>query len=168
MNNGKSTCFACGEVFVREVTDIARVVIVGPRYHGRLGKIGYVCSKHWLVSVSNETEEENTLESAAIELESETFIAPSPVLKPTRPRRSLTLKRKRLVFDEPEKVSGVRVLGEGSGGKLAKLGDDEGRGGSSSSDAVDKVSVEVDEALELASDVTEDGNKDEESDISIE
>ena len=147
-------------------------------------------------SVSNETEEENTLESAAIEMESESFIAPSPVLKPTRPRRSLTLKRKRLVFDEPEKVSGVRVLGEGSGGKLAKLGDaertgesssrgvrvlGEGSGGklaklgdaektgeSTSRGAVDKVSEEVDEALELASDTTEDGNKDEESDISIE
>ena len=65
-------------------------------------------------------------------------------------------------------MSGVRVFGEGSGGKLAKLGDAEKTGESSSRGTVDKVSEEVDEALELASDTTEDGNKDEESDISIE
>ena len=116
-----------------------------------------MCYRHWLLSVTCDEEDDNAIESAAIEFESEELFVPSPVIKPVRPRRSLTLKRgRKLNFDGPEKVAGVEVLGDGSGTRkvkavVAKEVSDE----DSDEDSAETTSEGLENAVEGALDVAD-------------
>ena len=110
----KTTCVGCGVVYVDGVTDIAPCIIVGPEYRDDIGHKPWVCLEHWRHSVSKVQEEEVTLDTAAIEQESQQFIEASPVIQTKTSKYKL--KRKLDFPDEGDfALKGVKVVASGSG-----------------------------------------------------